>query len=42
MPEVKQVLDEKWEHLGQSKTFDTVEKVAELLESERFKAAGGR
>ncbi|KAI2642794.1 30S ribosomal protein S10, mitochondrial [Xylaria nigripes] len=37
LPSMQQAIDEKMELLGQSKVLGTVEKVKELLESERFK-----
>lgn len=37
LPSMQKSIDEKMELLGQSKVLGTVEKVKELLESERFK-----
>ncbi|KAI1203168.1 37S ribosomal protein S10, mitochondrial [Nemania serpens] len=37
LPSMQKTIDEKMELLGQSKVLGTVEKVKELLESERFK-----
>ncbi|KAF4336242.1 tryptophanyl-tRNA synthetase [Fusarium beomiforme] len=34
-------IDAKWEHLGQTKTIGTVEKVEELLNQRRFREAAG-
>lgn len=42
MPDISKAIESKWEHLGQSKTLGTVEKVAELLEKERFRISSGR
>ncbi len=42
MQDFTSIIDPKWRHLGESKQMGTVEKVAELLTSERFKAADGR
>jgi small subunit ribosomal protein S10 len=38
----KGIIEPKWKMLGESKSMGTVEKIEELLTSERFKAAGGR
>ncbi|KAJ3532920.1 hypothetical protein NM208_g8221 [Fusarium decemcellulare] len=42
LPEAeKGEIDSKWAHLGQTKTFGTVEKVEELLNQRRFREAAG-
>lgn len=40
--EAKPLIDEKYNLLGQDREIATVEKVDELLTSERYKLAGGR
>ena len=40
--DVTGIIDPKWQHLGESKTMGTVEKVEELLQSERYRATLGR
>ena len=44
MKEIEGALESQWEHLSDipKKTRPTVEKVEELLASERFKITGGR
>jgi small subunit ribosomal protein S10 len=34
---MQEIIESKMEHLGRDKTLGTVQKVKELLESERFK-----
>ncbi|ORY69666.1 ribosomal protein S10 domain-containing protein [Pseudomassariella vexata] len=41
LPSMQEAIDEKMKHLGRDKVADTVEKVKELLESERFRHRGG-
>lgn len=42
--DVSKLLEDKWEHLGESKKREVlpIEKIEELLTSERIKYAGGR
>lgn len=42
--DVSKLLEDKWAHLGESKKSEVepVEKIEELLTSERIKYAGGR
>ena len=39
--DVTNIIDPKWRHLGEGKTMGTMEKVEELLQSERYKATMG-
>lgn len=40
--EAKPLIDDKFRLVVQSKKFETVEKVDELLQSERYRLTGGR
>lgn len=40
--DVTSIIDPKWRHLGESRTMGTVEKVEELLQSERYRATMGQ
>lgn len=40
--EAEPLIDDKLRLLSQSKTFETVEKVDELLQSERYRLTGNR
>ena len=42
MKDVEGAIEPRWQHFGEGKALGTVEKVEELLTTERFKAAGGR
>lgn len=38
---LKSVIEPKWAHFGRKKTLETSEKVMELMNSEKFRAAAG-